>query len=68
MKSYLLIVKNIFKRVFAKPTGILLHVLLPVVVSLGMLLLFAGSDSSKYVVAVVDNSNSSSSESVLNSI
>lgn len=68
MDRYILVTRNIFKRVFNKPTGIIMHILLPVVVSLCLLLLFAGASSAKFTVAVSDKSESVSSQNIVDII
>lgn len=68
MNNMIKITKNILYRIFKKPSSYLVHLGLPIVVTVGIFMLFATGSSNVYRASVVDLSSSSSSMYILGEI
>lgn len=68
MGKFILVVKTILKRMFKKPSSFLLYLLLPIVVSIGMYLLFSLENQYKINIAVVDSDHSMLSRSLIGNL
>ena len=62
MSNLLIVVKNILHRVVKKRSSILLHIIVPAAVVMGMAALITSGGAWAYSAAVVDLSESKSSE------
>ena len=68
MYKVLLIAKNILKRIFRKPSNYLLHILLPLVVSIAIFMIFNVTESQKITMVMIDNDDSVLSQSLIDTI
>lgn len=68
MGKVILITKNILKRMFKKPSSFLLHILLPIVVSVGIFTLSNQGGSDKINIALVDLDDTVLSRSMIEKI
>lgn len=68
MDKVLIVAGNILRRIFRKPSNFLVHLVLPVAVSVVMFMLFSASGSGKIAIAIVDHDASVVSEAVLNQL
>ena len=68
MPKLWIVIKNILKRIFRKPSSYLLHIILPVAAAVGMFFAFSSETSSKIAMAVSDMDNTKASQAVMESI
>lgn len=68
MNKIILVAINILKRLFKKPSSFLIHILLPVAVSVAMVSIFSSSGDQKLNMILVDESQSQSSQTLVSTI
>ena len=68
MRNLWIVIKNILKRIFKNPSSYILHLLVPIVVSIGIFMVYSMWSSSVITMALNDNDDSGSSTALISAI
>ncbi|MEX1306947.1 MAG: ABC transporter permease [Eubacteriales bacterium] len=68
MRNLLIVIKNILKRIFKKPSSYIIHLLVPIVVSVGIFLVYSMWSSSVIAMALCDYDKTEASSSLIAAI